>query len=703
MTRAPFEDPTPIPPATGAGADLAVDVSIVIVVYRTPDYLKRCLDAIEAAHPGVAYEVVVVDNAPADDRSERLAADRPLVRYHHSKKNLGFGGGANLGVRLARGRHFLILNPDVAVRPGSIEALCRLLDEESDIGIAAPRLEYPDGSLQHSVRRFYTFQVFLLRRTFLGKIFPQARALRDHLMLDWDHASTRDVDWCIGGSMMVSRRAVDDVGGMDERFFLYFEDVDWCYRMHQRGWRVVYHPAATMQHDYQRASAKGFWPKRGLWIHLASLVRFYEKWSFLLYWLKLRSGLLRNAALFVADLTGVVLAFLLAYSLRSYMGGLFEKPLFAFHKYYRFLAFAVGAAGGFFLLTGLYRERARASFLENLVGVTRALSWTSLVMMATTFLFSVRVYSRLVIVIFFPLAILCVTLLRTALLAAAERFKQYDLNLKRVGLIGPREEVAKLEARIERYGRFGLEPVPLLPAHSETLDDPARLARRVRHERVQEIVIFESWGGNLTQLVTELRNTSIPIRLVPRLHGLVPSDANLASFYGLPALALTGGAKGKGLGLGARLFDLSAAALLAVVFLLPFLLAALSRVLGGRRVVTRSALRCGGGAVREIPRLSGIGWSAHPVATWIAAYPALGALARSEVRFVGLYPFTESEWDQLDADDRALPADGRPGFFGPWTGCTRPLHELAEWNRWYAANQATVEGLRAFLRAQLGR
>ncbi len=684
--------------AASTGTEASLDLSIVIVVYRTPDYLKRCLDAIESAAPKLDYEVLVVDNAPADTASAEVAKGRSRVRYHESKKNLGFGGGVNLGIKLGLGRHFLVLNPDVAIEPGSAEALVRFLDEESDVGIAAPRLNYPDGSLQYSVRRFYTFPVFLLRRTFLGKVFPKARALREHLMLDWDHASTRDVDWCLGGGMMVRRSAVEDVGLMDERFFLYFEDVDWCYRMQQRGWRVVYLPAARMQHDYQRASAKGFWPKRGLWIHLASLVRFYEKWSFLLYWLKLRSGFFRRAALFLVDLIGVVLAFLVAYSVRSFSSGLFDKPLFAFHKYYRFLFFAVGSAGAFFILTGLYQTRTRASFLENLLAVSRALLWTSLVLMATTFLSSVRVYSRLVVVMFLPLAVLIVTTLRTSLLAIVESFKQHDLNLKRVGLIGPGEEVADLLGRIERFGRFGLEPVPLLSPDARATEDAARLARRARHERCQEVLVYESWRGDLPALVAELRATGLPLRLVPRVHGLIPGDSNLISFYGLPAMSLTGTGRRRSIGLAERMTDLVVALALAGIGLLPFLAVAVTRALKRRPLVEAPAYH-GGGASRSIKRLASTSWGAGFWRTLVASYPALPALARSEIGLVGLYPFTEEEWLRLDEEQRLTAPAGRPGLLGPWT--RRPLtpEEALEWNRRYASEPSVEEDLRILGRA----
>ncbi|MFN8548426.1 MAG: glycosyltransferase [Candidatus Eisenbacteria bacterium] len=541
-----------------------------------------------------------------------------------------------------------------------------------------------------------------LRRTFWA-VRPQrprpARAPDARL----DHQSIRDVDWCLGGGMMVRGRAVADVGAMDERFFLYFEDVDWCYRMQQRGWRVVYVPDARMQHDYQRASAKGFWPKRGLWIHLLSLVRFYEKWSFLLYWLKLRSAFFRRLALFAVDLAGVVLAFVIAYAIRSYASGLLSKPLFAFHKYYRFLFFAVGSAGAFFILTGLYRTRTRPSFLDNLLAVSRALAWTSLVMMATTFLSSVRVYSRLVVVAFFPLAILIVTALRTALLRFAESFKRHDLNLKRVGLIGPRDEVEALLRRIEQHGRFGIEPVPLLKSEDSApaIEEVSRLARRVRHERVQEILVFESWTGDLTRLLTALRESGLPLRLVPRLHALMPSDAGVISFYGMPALSLTGGARIRGVGLSDRLLDLSAALGLGLLGVLPFALFLLGRIASRRPIVETTEYRMGGGTMR-LRRAARSHWGERGLRALLASIPTLPALARSQVSLIGLYPFTPAEWDALSAEERALAPAGRPGLFGPWNRSDWNVGMALDWNRRIASERTRADELRILAHAFFG-
>jgi GT2 family glycosyltransferase len=131
------------------------------------------------------------------------------------------------------------------------------------VGIVFPKLLNPDGSLQYSCRTFHTFWTILMRRTPLGKMFPKSKILRDHLMMDWDHDTIREVDWALGGCMMIRRDAVFGPKLFDERFFLYFEDVDLCYGMKKTSWKVIYNPKAVMVHHHLRESAlKGLNPQK---------------------------------------------------------------------------------------------------------------------------------------------------------------------------------------------------------------------------------------------------------------------------------------------------------------------------------------------------------------------------------------------------------------------------------------------------------
>jgi N-acetylglucosaminyl-diphospho-decaprenol L-rhamnosyltransferase len=690
-------EPRPVDPGAEPGP---VDVSIVIVVYRTPDHLRRALDALAAAAPALRWECLVIDNDPGVGGCREVAAGRPGVQYIPNEHNVGFGRACNQGMRMARGRYLFLHNPDLEVCPGSLEALVELADREPDAGLVAPRLHYADGRLQESCRTFYTVRIFLLRRTFLGRLFPGARAIREHLMLDWDHESTREVDWAIGAALLARREAVDDVGLMDERFFMYFEDVDWCYRMHQRGWRVFYHPVSRMVHHWRRESARR--PGRGLLVHLGSTFRYYEKWSFLLYWLKLRGRALRNAALLAGDVVLLGAAFVGAYALRAVLGGVLTKPLFGFELYLRFLAFTLVVALVAFHAFGLYRERLRSSLLDIAFPVARALVWTSVLMMAATFLFSVRFFSRFMVVLFFPLAVVLVTLGRVLLVRAVQTVRRRDLNLRRVCILGPPDGVDELMARFHSHGTFGMEPVPLGGSPGQG-SDPAAWARRLRVERAQEVVLFEDWPGDVPGLLLELRERGLPVRLVPRLRGVLPLHSSLGEFMGWPAVLVGGEVGGVRRGPGQRLGDIGLALAVGLFWFVPWLVVALGRVVAGHRVTEEVRLRGDGGRPLVVRRLAGGRRAAGAARALLDWYPALPALAAGRVALTGLCPFTEEEWMLLDAAYRELPPEAPAGLVGPWNGGSLGLADIAAWNRRYPENWSAAGDLRIFWRALLAR
>ena len=290
-------------------------LAIVIVHYNSSADLDRCLESIVACAPRQEHQVIIVDNASRDDGLDRVHDRYPDFTWIFSAENTGYSRGCNLGMAQAEADYYLVLNPDIVVQPGALDALLEFADANPRAGMVGPQLLNEDGSIQASCRRFYTFTTLLMRRTPLGKIFPNSESVRLHLMKDFDHRSCRPVDWVLGGCLLVRRSAMQRTGPMDERFFLYFEDVDWCYRMWQAGFEVVYAPDARFIHRHRRDSAKGTF-NRTFWMHLGSLISFYEKWGILVWLLKKWRDPLMLLMLWVADLVGVTAAFGLAYELR---------------------------------------------------------------------------------------------------------------------------------------------------------------------------------------------------------------------------------------------------------------------------------------------------------------------------------------------------------------------------------------------------
>ena len=246
-------------------------IAAVIVNYNARDHLLECVRSLRAEGVG---EIVVVDNASGDGSAAALAAADPAARLLATGSNLGFGTAANRGAAAATGHHLLILNPDAVVEPGTVKVLVEALDRDDAVAIVGPRIENPDGSVYPSVRTFPSLGD-ALGHAFVGFVRPSNRWTRRYKMLDWDHASPRDVDWVSGTCMAVRRRAFEELGGFDESYFMYVEDVDLCWRAARGGWRVVYEPAGRVVHTIGVSSELA--PYRMIAIHHRSLFRFSAK------------------------------------------------------------------------------------------------------------------------------------------------------------------------------------------------------------------------------------------------------------------------------------------------------------------------------------------------------------------------------------------------------------------------------------------
>jgi GT2 family glycosyltransferase len=226
-----------------------MDLSVVIVNYKSREDLLECLESLKRDSGALSAEYLVVDNDSRDGTPEALARRFPDVRLVLNTENVGYARAVNQGIAATSGDFVLVMNPDCEVRPGTLAALAGYLRGHPRTAIAAPRILNPDGTLEYSARSFPDPFTFLFNRySMLTRLFPGNPYSRRYLLTDWDHMSERDVDWVSGACMMVRREAIDRVGGMDETFFMFNEDVDWCRRMKLAGWAVSYVPAAEIVH-----------------------------------------------------------------------------------------------------------------------------------------------------------------------------------------------------------------------------------------------------------------------------------------------------------------------------------------------------------------------------------------------------------------------------------------------------------------------
>ena len=246
--------------------------SAVVVSFNSAAYLPECLRSLRSE--GVV-DVVVVDNASSDGSVQATRVADPDVRVVETGANLGFGSAANRGVATTLSEYVLILNPDTVVEPGAVKALSEALDRDPGLAVVGPRMENLDGTVYPSVRRFPDLNV-AFGHAFLGLVWPANRYTRRYRMLDWDHDQPApDVDWVGGACLMVRRAAFDVVGGFDEAYFMYVEDVDLCWRLGQAGWRIGYEPGGRVVHALGGSSRMA--PYRMIAAHHRSLLRFVSK------------------------------------------------------------------------------------------------------------------------------------------------------------------------------------------------------------------------------------------------------------------------------------------------------------------------------------------------------------------------------------------------------------------------------------------
>ncbi|HKL17170.1 MAG TPA: glycosyltransferase family 2 protein [Patescibacteria group bacterium] len=255
-------------------------VSIIIISYNQKELLERCIKNIFKINVKPEFEVIVVDNNSKDKTRKYLKGlknDKLSVIYND--KNLGYAAANNQAIKISKGDAVLLLNPDVKMLPNSVSKLYDFLKNNENVGMVGPRLLNPDGSTQNSCCRFPKIYTPIARRTCLAKLPFLQKELNRYLMKDVDHEKNQEVDWMIGACLMIKKEVLKKIGYLDERYFLYFEDVDLARQIKKLGKSVYYLSDVKVVHDHQRLSAhKGVFSKV-VRIHILSGIKYFLKWG----------------------------------------------------------------------------------------------------------------------------------------------------------------------------------------------------------------------------------------------------------------------------------------------------------------------------------------------------------------------------------------------------------------------------------------
>jgi len=257
-------------------------LSIAINSFKNPELLRLCLESVFRHVRGTDFEILVADSA-TEESTRLVMEDFPQVRFFPHERNTGFSPLVNRSVKEARGEYLFLINHDIILTEDTIPAFFRFFEENPSVGIAGGRQVNFNGSDQDSAFRFYRPWTILSRRTVLGKTPWGRRHLDWFLMREQSPAEARRAGWIMGSAMFIRREAVEAVGPMDTRFFLYMEDVDWCRRFWEKGWEVAYVPEAILSHYHGKGSARGgvlrsLFVNRLTWYHIISAAKYFLKY-----------------------------------------------------------------------------------------------------------------------------------------------------------------------------------------------------------------------------------------------------------------------------------------------------------------------------------------------------------------------------------------------------------------------------------------
>lgn len=233
-----------------------MDLSIIIVNYKTHDLTIACMQSVFSSATSYDYEVILVDNASNDGVIDSTNVQFPQVKCIANNDNVGFSRANNQGIRIAQGRYILLLNSDTIVQTDTLDTMLRLMDENPKVGASGCKIVLPDGSLDKACKRgFPTPSASFYYAFGFSKLFPNVPRFNQYQLGHLSPDKEYPIDCLVGAFMLIRREAIDQVGMLDEEFFMYGEDIDWCYRIKDAGWINYYYPRTQIVH-YKGASSR---------------------------------------------------------------------------------------------------------------------------------------------------------------------------------------------------------------------------------------------------------------------------------------------------------------------------------------------------------------------------------------------------------------------------------------------------------------
>ncbi len=531
------------------------DVSVIIINYNVRDFLSQALVSLQKACRGIRSEILVVDNASDDGSVEMLRRRFPRVHLISNTANLGFAKANNIALKQARGKFILLINPDTIVQEDTIRVLVEFLKNHPDAGLAGCKILNPDGSFQLSCRRsFPTPWVAFTKLSGLSTLFPSTKLFGKYNLTYISNEETYPVDAVSGSCMMVRREVVKKVGGLDESFFMYGEDLDWCYRIRQAGWLIYYiHSTQIIHYKGESTRRSGldeistFYEAMHLFVEkhfrYTLLLKVFLRVSivFVSFAAFLKS-MLQPLKISVLDFFAVSLSLLLAEKL--WLGHILQYPHYAYP-----IVFSIPAVIVIWCLfaVGVYTQR-RMSISRSLVAVLFAY----VIIAALMAFFRNFAFSRMIVLISGALALVFIPgwRLMFRLIGRTTTHGRETLFGKRALIIGTEESAIELQKKLRTRVGGGYEVVGFVGTTHKHIAEMVNgipvlgsldnVGKIIREQKISD-VIFSPEALSYTQIlsvISKSREQAVNFHLVPTTMEVIVGKASVDSLDDLPLVQI---------------------------------------------------------------------------------------------------------------------------------------------------------------------
>lgn len=528
-------------------------ISVIIVSYNVRDLLENCLHSLNSALEGIPAEVFVVDNKSDDGTVEMVRQRFPSVLLIANDDNLGFARANNLALARARGAHLLLLNPDTLVQEDTIDTMLRFFRENEDVGMAGCKIIRPDGTFELACRRsFPSPWVSFTKLTGLSTLFPKSHLFARYNLTYLNEDETYEVDAISGSFMMLCRKVYDEIGGLDESYFMYGEDLDWCYRTQQAGWKLYYVHSTKIVHyggeSTKRSSidataefykAMQVFARKNLGLSTVSS-------GIITAGIRLRQLLSRSRYYFsrtwplLADALTTIIAMLVAELLR--FGGLFRFPDYAYPTVY-FVVVAVMWTG--LLIAGAY-TRERFSIVRSALGVLLAF----LILSSLTFFFKEWGFSRIVVLIAGALNLLLIPGRRIAGALFFPQQREHPVTGRRTLLVGLNDLTLDVLRRLKKLDAQTYNIVGLIDLNRKRIGESVEgapvigsvqnIGKVIDENGVTDVIIGPDVlpYSTILGMISRTRGQRVHYRIVPRTMEFIVGKTSVDQLSSVPLLDL---------------------------------------------------------------------------------------------------------------------------------------------------------------------